>query len=245
MWPRRRCFPLCPVPTASPWPVADWRGDGTTGSTRGGVTARRRVLVPGASGGVGSLAVALLAAFGQVWAIVRSPGKCGCVETLAAAKPLIAGPRIRRGASFDRVIDTRGAATFSASVRSLGPGRHSRHGHGHLPRRASHDFLASASGAHDLPVEQAWRAQPTTTWKSAAKLAGPCWWARGRRGTWWLQRSPAVIADHPRVKRSASTSTCSSSSSCATTPVGGWVSSGAQRRYWPTWCPPEPYARGR
>jgi NADPH:quinone reductase-like Zn-dependent oxidoreductase len=87
----------------------------------GGSLLGRRVLVTGASGGVGSFAVQLARIAGAaVSALVSGPSRAGAVARLGAAEVLTeldaeAGP-------FDLVVDGVGGPVLTAAVRRLAPG---------------------------------------------------------------------------------------------------------------------------
>jgi NADPH:quinone reductase-like Zn-dependent oxidoreductase len=88
--------------------------------TKGGVGAGTSVLVPGASGGVGTAAVALGLALGaRVYATSRSPEKQRRLADLGATV-VEAGARLPE--RVDVVIETVGEATFDYSQKALTPG---------------------------------------------------------------------------------------------------------------------------
>jgi NADPH:quinone reductase-like Zn-dependent oxidoreductase len=87
----------------------------------GGPLLGRRVLVTGASGGVGTFAVQLAVAAGaQVTAHVRGPSRVDAVSSLGAAAVTTAiGPH---DGPFDLVLDGVGGPVLSAAVRRLARG---------------------------------------------------------------------------------------------------------------------------
>jgi NADPH:quinone reductase-like Zn-dependent oxidoreductase len=93
--------------------------------TRAGVGPGERVLVTGASGGVGSAAVQLARARGAEVIAVSQPAKAAALRTLGAA--MVIGrdevPAARLGeASIDCVIDLVGGAAFPGLIAVLRPG---------------------------------------------------------------------------------------------------------------------------
>lgn len=89
--------------------------------TRAGVQAGDRVLVQGASGGVGSAAVRLASAAGaRVYATARTPEKRAFALECGAHAVLEPGERLPE--RVDVVIETVGEATWSHSLRALRPG---------------------------------------------------------------------------------------------------------------------------
>ncbi len=89
--------------------------------TRGGVRPGDRVLVQGASGGVGSAAVAMARAAGaRVFATARTAEKREFAREMGANVVLDAGERTPE--KVDVVIETVGEATWAHSLRALRPG---------------------------------------------------------------------------------------------------------------------------
>lgn len=89
--------------------------------TRAGLSAGDRVLVQGASGGVGSAAVALARAAGaRVYATARTPEKRRFAEGCGATAAFAPGERLPE--KVDVVVETVGEATWGHSLRSLRPG---------------------------------------------------------------------------------------------------------------------------
>jgi acrylyl-CoA reductase (NADPH) len=87
------------------------------------------VLVTGASGGVGSVAVAILAARGhEVWAATGKPDEEARLRGLGAAglvtrdECTVASPRPLESARWAAAVDTVGAATLPYVLRTLRPG---------------------------------------------------------------------------------------------------------------------------
>jgi NADPH:quinone reductase len=115
----------------------------------GGALLGRRVLVTGASGGVGTFAVQLARAAGAlVTAHVSGPGRADAVALLGAREVLTeigpdAGP-------FDLVVDGVGGQVLTAAVRRLAPGGlATAYGmaSGERSDIAFHDFAVGAPGA--------------------------------------------------------------------------------------------------
>ena len=100
----------------SAWGTA-WRGLHKFGR----LTARQRVLVTGANGGVGSAAVQLASTIGaEVTAVVRDQRHEGFVQRMGANRVVIADGRFDLGSwKADVALDCVGAATFNSSLRSL------------------------------------------------------------------------------------------------------------------------------
>ncbi|GAA5036090.1 zinc-binding dehydrogenase [Microbacterium fluvii] len=89
--------------------------------TRAGLTAGDRVLVQGASGGVGSAAIALARAAGaRVYATARSEAKRAFALHCGAHAAFAPGARLPE--RVDVVIETVGEATWGHSLRALRPG---------------------------------------------------------------------------------------------------------------------------
>lgn len=114
----------------------------------GGSLLGRRVLVTGASGGVGSFAVQLARAAGaRVSAHVSGPGRAEAAASLGAAEVLTSlGPA---SGPFDLVVDGVGGPVLSAAVRALAPGGLvTAYGaaSGERSDLTFHDFAASAPG---------------------------------------------------------------------------------------------------
>jgi NADPH:quinone reductase-like Zn-dependent oxidoreductase len=89
--------------------------------TRAGLTAGDRVLVQGASGGVGSATIALARAAGaRVYATARTDEKRRFAEECGATAAFSPGDRLPE--RVDVVIETVGEATWGHSLRALRPG---------------------------------------------------------------------------------------------------------------------------
>lgn len=92
---------------------------------RGDPLRGKRVLVSGASGGVGSFACQLAHLDGaQVMAAIREPGQEGFVRSIGADLVAI-GPDLsaaRRHAPFDLILESVGGASLSAALTMLAPG---------------------------------------------------------------------------------------------------------------------------
>ncbi len=91
--------------------------------TRSGVTKGHRVLITGASGGVGLAAVGLATHLGAEVTAVASPAKQAAVRD-AGAVHLLARGETPPEQSFDRVIDVVGGPAWPALIRALKPGGH-------------------------------------------------------------------------------------------------------------------------
>jgi NADPH2:quinone reductase len=90
---------------------------------KAGRRARRRVLVTGASGGVGVFAIQLAAAAGdQVTAAIRNPAHEALVRRLGAADVLIGEFPADNGGPFDLVVESVGGETLGAALGRLAPG---------------------------------------------------------------------------------------------------------------------------
>jgi acryloyl-coenzyme A reductase len=91
---------------------------------RGGLKAGQRVLVTGASGGVGSAAVAIAKALGcHVTGVSTSAAKKPYLEALGCDEVLVTDAQARYKASgIDCVIESVGGPTFASSLRATKPG---------------------------------------------------------------------------------------------------------------------------
>ncbi|MFI5297023.1 MAG: alcohol dehydrogenase catalytic domain-containing protein [Polyangiales bacterium] len=91
--------------------------------TIGHVTRGERVLITGASGGVGSAAVQIASRLGaEVVAVVRDPKRRAFVESLGAARVIVDdGTRFHAdlAGTIDLALDTVGVSTFASALRSL------------------------------------------------------------------------------------------------------------------------------
>lgn len=91
--------------------------------TRAGVAAGQRVLITGASGGVGLAAVQLATHLGAEVVAVASPAK-QAVVTAAGARDVLGRDDTPAEQGFDRVIDVVGGPAWPALIRALKPGGH-------------------------------------------------------------------------------------------------------------------------
>ncbi|KUJ73689.1 alcohol dehydrogenase [Ruegeria marisrubri] len=91
--------------------------------TRAGVTAGHKVLITGASGGVGLAAVQLAALRGASVAGVTSAAKADTVRAQGASETFERNAPLPQD-SFDVVIDVVGGPTFPGLIRALKPGGH-------------------------------------------------------------------------------------------------------------------------
>lgn len=122
------------VPVGEVFPVAcDWSdaelatipcayGTAENMVQRAGVRAGQRVLIPGASGGVGSALVQLLRRRGAEVIAISTAGKAAAIRQLGASSVLDRGddPGVTLGAeSVDVVIDNVGGAGFGAMLKVL------------------------------------------------------------------------------------------------------------------------------
>jgi NADPH:quinone reductase-like Zn-dependent oxidoreductase len=91
---------------------------------KGSIKAGERVLVIGASGGVGSAAVQLAKAFGAHVTGVASTGNLAMVETLGADAVIDYANADPAGArdAYDIMLDTSGTATYAKYGKTLRPG---------------------------------------------------------------------------------------------------------------------------
>jgi NADPH:quinone reductase-like Zn-dependent oxidoreductase len=98
----------------------------------GGLTAGQRVLVNGAGGGVGGLAVQIAKAFGAEVTGVDGPGKLETVRSLGADRVLdyTREDFTRAGERYDLILDVPGNHSLSECLRALAPdGRYVLIGH--------------------------------------------------------------------------------------------------------------------
>jgi NADPH:quinone reductase-like Zn-dependent oxidoreductase len=91
--------------------------------TRAGVTVGHRVLVTGASGGVGLAAVQLATLRGATVTGVTSPAKAEIVQGQGAVETLDRGTSLPTD-TYDCVIDVVGGAAWADLIRALKPGGH-------------------------------------------------------------------------------------------------------------------------
>jgi len=90
---------------------------------RGPQSAGRRVLVTGASGGVGVYAIQLAAAAGdEVTAAIRSPAHEALVRELGARHVTIGETLSPEGGPFDLIVDSVGGRTLGTALGLLAPG---------------------------------------------------------------------------------------------------------------------------
>ncbi|MDG4789571.1 NADP-dependent oxidoreductase [Micromonospora sp. WMMD1102] len=90
--------------------------------THGGLTAGQRVLVPGAAGGVGHVAVQLAAALGAEVTGTASRANHDFVCGLGASRVVPHDGATARAGEYDVVIDPRGGADFERLLSALRPG---------------------------------------------------------------------------------------------------------------------------
>ena len=92
--------------------------------TRGGLCGGQRVLVTGASGGVGSAAVSLCKALKcEVTGVTSSSAKADYVKSLGCDDVVVAGPSGEfKAKPHDMVIECVGGPTFAGSLRATAPG---------------------------------------------------------------------------------------------------------------------------
>ena len=88
---------------------------------KGGFLLGRRVLVVGASGGVGRLAVQLAARAGaRVTGVAGSPERCEGLRELGAEEVVVGLEE--EGDTFDLILESAGGASLAAAIARIGPG---------------------------------------------------------------------------------------------------------------------------